>query len=142
SPADTLRLIEIEFPRQARLYFHHVGFERGVSFMKSRDLVLRGFAFQQEGQWVSVCIDFDLAAQGDTFHESHEKLQAMVEDYVADALIGPDRDFAGQLLSRKSPLRLRAYYHFIVTLQRLGLYRLRRVLADAVPLVPSRHSPA
>lgn len=108
-----------------------LSFERGISFMKSRDLVLRGFAFQQEGQWVSVCIDFDLAAQGDTFQESHEKLRAMIEDYVADALIGPDRDFAGQLLSRKSPLRLRAYYHFIVTLQRLGLYRLRRVLAQA-----------
>lgn len=55
------------------------------------------------GAWVALCLDFDLAAQGETFEEARTRLDGMMTDNVADALTGPDRGHAAALLNRRAP---------------------------------------
>ena len=53
--------------------------------------------------WVASCLDFCLAAQGESFEEAKEKLEDMISEYVYDATVGEDRDHAYILLTRKAP---------------------------------------
>ncbi|ROH88554.1 hypothetical protein ED236_00530 [Pseudomethylobacillus aquaticus] len=70
--------------------------------------MLRCYAEPIGNQWQAFCIDFDLAAQADSLDEVKHKLEAQIFDYLKDALVGEDREFADQLLSRKAPIS-----HFI-----------------------------
>jgi predicted RNase H-like HicB family nuclease len=70
--------------------------------VKPTDLVLRCYAEKAGDQWQAFCLDFCLAAQGDTLSEAKEKLESMIAEYVYDALAGEDRDFGPQLLSRRA----------------------------------------
>jgi hypothetical protein len=64
-----------------------------------------------------VCLDFNLAAQGDSFEEAKSKLEAMIADYVYDALAGEDKPYAAQLLARRAPLSFWLKYYFYVFLE-------------------------
>ena len=58
------------------------------------------------GLWIAICLDFDLAAQGETFEEAKRSLGAMVDDYVRDAWEGEDKPYADHFLNRRqAPLR-------------------------------------
>jgi hypothetical protein len=73
-------------------------------------LVVRCFAERIDGQWQAFSIDFGLAAQGDSFPDVKRKLDAMIESYLHDALVGEDREHAEELLSRKAPWQITARY--------------------------------
>lgn len=81
--------------------------------MKPDDLILRCYAEQENDVWVAVCLDFCLAAQGDSLVEVKTKLEAQIADYVYDALVGDDKEFAHQLLTRKAPLHFWARYYWL-----------------------------
>lgn len=70
--------------------------------MKSNDLILRCYIKQEENSWVAVCLDLNLAAQGDNQRDAKQKLEAMIITYVHEAMT-VDREYADQLLSRKAP---------------------------------------
>jgi len=72
--------------------------------MKPNELILHCYAIKDGSQWVALCLDFDLAAQGDTFIEARQSLDEQIRSYLEDALIGDDRQHAPALLSRKAPL--------------------------------------
>lgn len=74
--------------------------------MRPKQLLVKCYAEQEGHDWVAVCLDFNLAAQGDSFEEVKIKLESMIYDYVYDALVGEDRRYAAQLLSRRAPLSL------------------------------------
>lgn len=77
--------------------------ERVALIMKAQDLIARCMAWRQsDGQWVAVCIDYSLAAQGDTLAEAKSRLHSQIESYVRDALT-VDAAHADQLLTRKAP---------------------------------------
>lgn len=76
-------------------------------------LRLRCYLEQQGDIWSAVCIDLNLAAQGDSSDEARSKLHEQVKEYVYDAVQGADKEFAAQLLNRKAPLSLRFKYHMI-----------------------------
>jgi hypothetical protein len=65
-----------------------------------------------DGQWQAFTVQFGLAVQGESLHEVREKLDAMVHDYINEALNGEDRPYARQLLSRKAAPSIRAKYHW------------------------------
>jgi hypothetical protein len=65
-------------------------------------LLVRCFAEQKNGHWQAFSLEFGLAAQGESFNEVRRKLDAMLFDYIRDALVGEDRDCAAQLLGRKA----------------------------------------
>ena len=104
------------------------------------NLMLRCFAEQADGQWQAVCLDFCLAAQGDSFEEARGKLHAMIVEYVQDALTGEDREFADQLLRRRAPFSLWARYYRLVALSRVGAMQdgFRRLFTEPLPLVPQQ----
>jgi hypothetical protein len=52
---------------------------------------VRCYAEQEGDCWVAVCLSFNLAAQGDSFGEVKTKLEAMLAEYVHDALAGEDK---------------------------------------------------
>ena len=79
---------------------------------------VRCYVKRSEDQWVAVCIDLCLAAQGDSLQEAKEKLESQVNDYVFEALT-VDREHARALLSRKAPLQNRAEYYLIAAFQAL-----------------------
>lgn len=69
--------------------------------MKPRELLLRCYANKYDDQWQAFCIDFGLAAQGDSYEEVKAKLSDMIREYLYDALVGEDKEYAEQLLQRK-----------------------------------------
>jgi hypothetical protein len=102
--------------------------------MKTSQLILKCYARYEKGQWIAFCLDFDLAAQADSFEEAKTKLENMVKEYVFDALVGEDREYAEQLLFRKAPLlEWLKYYFYMVIHAKEGLYRLFK---EPLPLTP------
>ena len=107
--------------------------------MRPENLVLRCYAECADDQWQVFCIDLSLAAQADTFEEAKSKLEAMICEYVYDALAGEDRQYAGQMLSRKAPMFYRMKYRAYVLLNNMGAFKdeLRKLFIESIPLVPS-----
>lgn len=83
----------------------------------------RCYAEKKDGKWQAFCVDLCLAAQADTLDEVRKKLDAMVDEYVKDALFGEDKDYAEALLKRKAPLRERLKYQLFAMFNVFGLRR-------------------
>jgi len=109
--------------------------------MKPSNLLLRCYAEQKDGYWQALCLDLCLAAQGDSYDEVHDKLKAMICEYVSDAVEGEDREHAAELLSRRAPLRYWLKYYTIRLLHSGGTLqrRARLLFTTPWPLVPSRY---
>jgi predicted RNase H-like HicB family nuclease len=109
-----------------------------LSIMKLNQLILSCYARCTEGQWVAFCLDFDLAAQASTFEEAKTKLENMIKQYVFDALVGEDRAYAEQLLSRKAPPLEWIKYYFFVFIHRFihAKAELYRLFKEPLPLTP------
>ena len=104
--------------------------------MKPTQLFLRCYAEKVGDQWQAFCLDLSLAAQADTFAAVKNKLDAMVFEYVFDALAGEDRDYAEQLLTRRAPLRDWLKYYWCSALSGVGALHeeARRLFTSLVPL--------
>jgi hypothetical protein len=110
--------------------------------MKATDLVLRCFAEKKDEHWQAFCIDLCLAVQGESMKEVREKLDSMIGEYVYDALAGEDKEFAEQLMTRKSPLSIRAKYYTYRTLStvvKLIKHNIK-LFKEVVPVVPQQHN--
>jgi hypothetical protein len=81
--------------------------------MKPEELILRCYAEIDNDVWVAVCLDFCLAVQGDSLNEVKKKLEMQIADYVHDALVGDDQEYAHQLLTRKAPLNFWLRYYLL-----------------------------
>ncbi len=105
--------------------------------MKATELVLRCYAEQVGTQWQAVCLDLTLAAQADSFDEVRRKLESIICEYVHDAVVGQDREYAGELLVRRAPLKDWLKYYQIKLYTRLGRVRdnMRR-FKETLPLTP------
>lgn len=88
--------------------------------MKPTQLLLRCYAEKVGDQWQAFCLDLSFAAQAGTFAEVKDKLDAMVFEYVFDALAGEDRDYAEQLLIRRAPPCNWLKYYWYCVLSRTG----------------------
>ncbi|SJM92515.1 conserved hypothetical protein [Crenothrix polyspora] len=104
--------------------------------MTPEQLIVKCYAEQEGDCWVAVCLNFNLAAQGDSFEEAKIKLEAMIADYVYDALVGEDKFYAAQLLSRHAPFSTWLKYHFI-KLKIALLHSAERVFDEMLPLIPA-----
>lgn len=105
--------------------------------MKTRDLMIRCLALREGGQWVGICLDFDLASQDESLPAMKAKLEAQIRDYVQDALAGQDRPHAEYLIKRRAPARYWLLYWLAGCIN--GLQRMRPVkkFQTPVPLVPA-----
>ena len=104
--------------------------EGGVALRTQALGVVKGYAIQEGGQWVAVCLDFCLAAQADTPDEAMEKLVCQIQEYVHDVVAGEDKpDAAHFLFGRKAPLS-----HWLTYYRLKWLQALRLASSDAVRL--------
>lgn len=104
--------------------------------MNPGQLIVKCYAEQEGGCWVVICLDFNLAAQGDSFDEAKAKLEAMIIEYVYDALVGEDKLYAAQLLTRRAPWSSWLKY-YIVKLRALFVQGAGRVFDETMPLKPA-----
>ncbi len=68
------------------------------------------YAEKKGGYWQAFCLNFDLAAQGDSLADVRQRIEAQIDDYVREALV-EDREHAEYLLSRRAPLRMWLKYY-------------------------------
>ncbi len=106
--------------------------------MKATQLVLRCYAENSGNQWQAICLDLNLAAQADTFDEVESKLREMINEYVYDALVGEDKEYADYFLSRKAPLSVWAKYYFQCNLAKVVSLKnnVHRFFKETLPLTP------
>ena len=106
--------------------------------MKQHELLLRCMAWHDtDGQWVALCLDFDLAAQDDSFEAVKERLDAQVRTYLRDALVGQDREHAGALLRRRAPLRYWIEYYAVMVAHKLRMHFNAQNYSRPIPLAPA-----
>ncbi|RQW89922.1 MAG: hypothetical protein EHM79_02120 [Geobacter sp.] len=106
-------------------------------------LIVRCFAERKGDVWQAFCLEFNLAAQGGSFHEVRRKLHEQIDLYLIDILEGDDRQFADQLLNRKAPLAIRSRYHFYKAMRKIIDARdgLGRIFTEVMPLtLADRHA--
>jgi hypothetical protein len=108
--------------------------------MHPRNLTLRCYAENLDGQWQAFCLDLSLAAQGDSFQDVKEKLSRMISEYVYDALAGEDKDFAYALLRRRAPAKYWAKFYLFVALHKIGALHdnMKRLFCPPLPLEPQK----
>jgi hypothetical protein len=104
--------------------------------MSPQNLIVRCMARRDGDLFVAMCLDFSLAAQGNTLEEARRKLQAQIADYVGQAFT-VDREHAEELLTRKAPLRHRLLYWFGVLEARIKPALKRFFYREALPLQPA-----
>lgn len=69
-------------------------------------MLLRCFAEQHDGAWEALCVDLDLAVQGDSFEQVYRDLADAVAQYLDHVHTLPAAD-QRRLLRRRAPLALR-----------------------------------
>ena len=106
--------------------------------MKPPGLIVRCYAETVDAQWQAFCLDLCLAVQGESFQEVKDKLERMICDYVTDAVVGEDKEYAYQLLNRRAPLKYWAKYYYAVVLHKFGALRknVRLLFREPLPLHP------
>lgn len=104
--------------------------------MKTSDLLIRCIALRENGQWVAICLPFDLAAQGATVDEVKVKMREQINNYLQDALVGQDRKHAADLLNRRAPLKYWALYWVASAVGRLRKHADLIRFRTPVPLAP------
>jgi hypothetical protein len=107
--------------------------------MSTRQLVLRCYAEKKQEHWQAFCLEFDLAVQAESFQEAKSKLEAQIVDYVTDALVGEDKEYADQLLSRRAPLRHWAkWYWYCASSNFFNMKNgVHKLFKEPMPLIPA-----
>jgi len=110
--------------------------------MRTHNLVLRCYAERTRGVWNAYCLDLSLVAQGESFDEVKAKLDAQIEEYVADAMGGQDKQHAVRLMTRRAPLSMWLGYYAMKTFIRLAKLLGfgpgdRKRFKEVMPLVPA-----
>jgi len=140
-----------EFPDFAKDSSLKEGFAQRADAMATRkrpviqpaNMKLRCYAQREGDQWVAVCIDFNLAAQADTYSAARRKLHEQVIWYFYDATAGDDKAHGMELLFRKAPASLLARYHVVNAMSHFRAMRERfRSFCDLVPVSVQRPATA
>jgi hypothetical protein len=69
------------------------------------------FARGRPGEWEAICLDYDIAVQGQTFEEVEKLLAISIQDYVESAQQESD-EVRDRLLRRTVPARVWLAYVF------------------------------
>lgn len=106
--------------------------------MNTRQLILRCYGEQKNGYWQAFCVDLNLAVQGESLREVQTKLHVQIYEYVTDAVIGEDKEFANQLLFRKSPWGIQLKYHIAVISMKYRFFKfgIKKAFTDTLPMMP------
>lgn len=106
--------------------------------MEPKQLILRCYGKRVGNQWVAVCVDLCLAAQGSSSEEARRKLFVQIDEYVHDALIGDDSEHAEYLLTRKAPPGQLLTYNWIKFMHRIHAIKdsAYTLFSETMPMQP------
>jgi hypothetical protein len=71
---------------------------------------------ENQGTWEAVCLDLDIAVQGQSFEETYGSLRDGIAQYVDYVATLPESDKA-RLLNRKAPVSVRAKFLWLAISQ-------------------------
>jgi hypothetical protein len=97
---------------------------------------LRCFAEKSDSGWQAICVDLDIAVQGDSFEEVKELLDSDIAMYLESVAELPEDD-RHRLLNRRAPLLTRmghAMSHFRYFVLRSGHIQDRHDFVTACPV--------
>ena len=80
------------------------------------------YAWSNADGWEAICVDFDLAAQGDSFEEVRSELFDAIGTLLLYAEELPESE-RNRLLNRKAPLSLRLKLEVLHRLSQLPVFR-------------------
>ncbi|MGH7052445.1 MAG: hypothetical protein ACREFK_10785 [Stellaceae bacterium] len=87
--------------------------------MKMRqEKILSCYAVKQKQGWEAICLDFDIAVQGESFSKVEQKLREALNSYIEYVNTLPQQD-RQQFLDRRVPWHVRARFVLGVTLSML-----------------------
>ena len=101
--------------------------------MNASQLTIECYAEHKEDVWSALCLDFNLAAQGDSFNDAKLKLEAMISDYLFDILEGEDKPYAHQLLNRRAPWPAWVKYYYL-SLKDTITHKTNSVFNETMPI--------
>jgi predicted RNase H-like HicB family nuclease len=104
--------------------------------MNPKQLIIKCYAEREGDVWGAHCLDFNLAAQGDSFEDAKTRLESMITEYVYDALVGEDRFYASQLLSRRAPLSAWLKY-YLMKFKNIIFHSANYTFDETMPLRPA-----
>ena len=70
------------------------------------------YAWGRPGDWQAICVDFDLAVQGESLEDVRRELADAIETYL-EYVAGLPQDEQARFLNRKAPLGLRLRLAFL-----------------------------
>ena len=68
--------------------------------------ILKCYLWRSDNELEALCVDFDIAAQGETYEEAFEQLKGAIETYVEYVHSLPQHEHL-KFFTRRSPLALR-----------------------------------
>lgn len=74
-----------------------------------RERVLSCYAAGRDDSWEAICLDFDIAVQGDSFADVSKKLSEAIHAYIEYVVTLP-ADEQVDLLHRRAPWRVRTKF--------------------------------
>jgi hypothetical protein len=104
--------------------------------MTPMNLTVRCIARREADVWVAVCVDFALAAQGQSLEQARSRLHEQILVYVREA-VTVDAEHAEALLSRKAPLLDRLGYRLDKLISQIKPRLQRLEYIEALPLQPA-----
>ena len=93
----------------------------GVPWEDILAMLTRCFARRHGNRWEAVCLDFDLAVQGDSFDDVYHSLDTAVGEYVKYVATIEDSAERQAFLTRRVPLALRLKFTLSLILASLLL---------------------
>jgi len=103
-------------------------------------LIVRCLAERKGGNWQIFSLEFGLAVQGESLQDAKRRMELMISSYVYDALVGEDREHAGDLLNRKATFGVYVKYYLAelqLRVQRIwGVSNDTVLFSEPLPLAP------
>ena len=92
---------------------------RGSSEVRQRERILSCYAVHHKEGWEAICLDFDIAVQGESFSEVSQKLGEALRSYIEYIMTLPAEDRA-RFLARRAPWHVRAKFVIGVVLTKIS----------------------
>lgn len=98
-----------------------------------KNLLVKCIAFKDGDQWIGVCLNFNLAAQGTTFIEVKNRLDSQIKSYINEAF-NQDQEHVAYLLNRKAPFVYQFRFWLAKTLHSIKVKFPSRDYETSLPL--------
>jgi hypothetical protein len=102
--------------------------------IRPESLILRCYGHKtSKGNWVGVCLDFNLAVEADSPQLLKEKMGEVILSYLETVIDTQDAASIPKLLTRRAPLKDWLLYHFIGLLAFMRRLRGLFVFQQVIP---------